>query len=280
MPCNVLHLRPRQTSRRAARASGATNQAEERGRTSTSPAAYRSRPGAGRAHGDGWASEPAFGQAPLVIEGRSGRAAVRVATASTLLAAVAGVVDLWAVTSLGGPFASVVTGNLVILGGAAGRGDETGLWPPVVAVGGFALGVAVWSFTWRRRPDALGWPLAAELSVLVALAVAWPLAGAAPPRGVALLLLGAAALAMGGQSSTALRLGESTTYMTGTLTGGVVALVTGGPRARVAALRQLVALFVGAAGAALLHGVVSPAVPALAVALLILALATLGRPNQ
>ncbi|MEJ2864901.1 DUF1275 family protein [Actinomycetospora flava] len=201
----------------------------------------------------------------------AGRAASRVATASTLLAAASGVVDLWAVTSLGGPFAGVVTGNLVTVGGAAGRGDATALWPPLVAVLGFAAGVAVWSFAWRRRTQAVGWPLGAELAVLAALAVGWVLA--AP----ALVLLAGAAVAMGGQSSIALRLGESTTYLTGTLTGAVAALVTGGPRGPVAALKQLAAVVVGAAAAALLLALLRSAVPVLAIVLVVVALVVLGR---
>ncbi len=211
-----------------------------------------------------------------MTESRTGRSAGRVATGSTLLALASGVVDLWAVTSLGGPFASVVTGNLVVAGGAVGRGDATAVWPPLIAVLGFALGVATWSFAWRRRPSAVAGPLAAELVVLVALSVVWVRSSAVLPPGVLLILVGAAALAMGAQSSTALRLGESTTYLTGTLTGGVVALVVGGPRARVAALRQLAAVAVGAAAAALLLGIARPWVPVLAVVLLVAALVALG----
>ncbi|MDD7937758.1 DUF1275 family protein [Actinomycetospora lutea] len=200
------------------------------------------------------------------------RAAIRVATASTLLAAASGVVDLWAVTSLGGPFAGVVTGNLVTVGGAAGRGDAGALWPPLVAVLGFAAGVAVWSSAWRRRPDAVGAPLAVELVVLGALAVAWVF------RGVpTLVLLAVAAATMGGQSSVALRLGESTTYLTGTLTGAMAALVTGGARGRVVALKQLAAVVAGAAGAAVLLGVLPGAVPVLAGVLVVGALVVLGR---
>ncbi|HWN27795.1 MAG TPA: hypothetical protein VNP37_12580 [Actinomycetospora sp.] len=66
-------------------------------------------------------------------EGVSGRGTGRVAAAATLLAAVSGVVDLWAVTSLGGPFAGVVTGNLVTLGGrpgAATRPRRGRRWSP------------------------------------------------------------------------------------------------------------------------------------------------------
>lgn len=206
----------------------------------------------------------------------AGRAAVRVATATTLLAAASGVVDLWAVTSLGGPFASVVTGNLVTAGGAAGRGDAGTLWPLLVAVLAFAVGVAVWSFAWRRRPEAVGAPLATELVVLAALAVAWVVPGVP-----GLVLLAVAAGAMGGQSSIALRLGESTTYLTGTLTGAMAALVTGwrrpGPRARVLALKQLAAVVAGAAAAAVVLGVLPGAVPVLAAVLVAGALVVLGR---
>jgi uncharacterized membrane protein YoaK (UPF0700 family) len=207
-----------------------------------------------------------------VTELVAGRAAIRTATASTLLAAASGVVDLWAVTSLGGPFAGVVTGNLVTVGGAAGRADASAFWPPLVAVLGFAAGVALWALAWRRRPDAVGAPLVAELVVLGALAVAW-----AVPGVPTLVLLAVAAAAMGGQSSTALRLGESTTYLTGTLTGAVVALVTGGARGRVVALKQLAAVVAGAAVAAVVLGVLAGAVPVLAVVLVAGALVVLGR---
>jgi len=207
-----------------------------------------------------------------VTEQVAGRAASRGATASTLLAAASGVVDLWAVTSLGGPFAGVVTGNLVTVGGAAGRADATALWPPLVAVLGFALGVAVWSFLWRRRAQAVGWPLGVELAALVALAVGWALPGTPT-----LVLLAGAALAMGGQSSVALRLGESTTYLTGTLTGAVAALAIGGPRGRVAALKQLAALVAGAAAAAVTLGLLRTAVPVLAIVRVLVALVVLGR---
>lgn len=61
-----------------------------------------------------------------MTESRTGRPADRIATGSTLLALASGVVDLWAMTSLGGPVAGVVPGNLVVAGGAVGRGDATG----------------------------------------------------------------------------------------------------------------------------------------------------------
>lgn len=87
-----------------------------------------------------------------------------------LMAACAGVVDLWALTSFGA-FAGVITGNLVTAGGAAGSLRLGELLAPLVAVAGFGLGVAAWSAFLRR--SVLG-ALIAELVVLVALAVAWP----------------------------------------------------------------------------------------------------------
>ncbi|TCK21563.1 DUF1275 family protein [Pseudonocardia endophytica] len=173
-----------------------------------------------------------------------------------LMAACAGVVDLWAVTSLGGAFAGVVTGNLVTVGRALGLLDVRDLVAPAVAVVGFAVGVGVWSFARRRRAPVLVL-LASELVLLVALAVAWPLDAPAP------VLLAVASIAMGGQSSIALDLGESTTYLTGTLTGAVAALVVDG-RGRWSAVRQLGALVLGATTAAALLGTVPWAVPLLA----------------
>lgn len=177
-----------------------------------------------------------------------------------LLAACAGVVDVWAVVALGGAFAGVVTGNLVTAGHAVAVADSVELLPPAVAVAGFVAGVGLWSLH-RRRRDAVSAPLLAELVVLVALAVAWLLAPAAT-----LPLLAGAAVAMGGQSSVARLLGESTTYMTGTLTGAVADLVTGDGR-RWSALRQLGALVLGAVAGGLLLEHLRPAVPAVAVLL-------------
>ncbi|WP_161992341.1 DUF1275 family protein [Pseudonocardia sp. EV170527-09] len=177
-----------------------------------------------------------------------------------LLAACAGVVDVWAVVALGGAFAGVVTGNLVTAGHAVAVADPVELLPPAVAVAGFVAGVGLWSLH-RRWRDAVSAPLLAELVVLVALAVAWLLAPAAT-----LPLLAGAAVAMGGQSSVARLLGESTTYMTGTLTGAVADLVTGDGR-RWSALRQLGALVLGAVAGGLLLEHLRPAVPAVAVLL-------------
>ena len=175
-----------------------------------------------------------------------------------LLAACAGVVDVWAVVALGGAFAGVVTGNLVTAGYALAVAEPARLLPPAVAVAGFVVGVALWSLLRRRWPTAVSVPLVAELVVLVVLAVAWPLA-----PGATLPLLAGAALAMGGQSSVAQLLGQSTTYMTGTLTGAVSDLATGDGR-RWPALRQLAAIVLGAVAGGLALAHLPAVVPALA----------------
>lgn len=123
---------------------------------------------------------------------------------------------------------------------------------------GFVVGVALWSLLRRRWPTAVSVPLVAELVVLVVLAVAWPLA-----PGASLPLLAGAALAMGGQSSVAQLLGQSTTYMTGTLTGAVSDLATGDGR-RWPALRQLGAIVLGAVAGGLALAPLPAVVPALA----------------
>lgn len=178
------------------------------------------------------------------MTGRGRRDGSRVAQAA--LAACTGATDLLAVATLGGVFASVVTGNLVTIGYDAGRGDLSALLVPVVAVAAYAIGVALCLWVWRGRPYAVVQQLVAELALLVGVAAGWLATGGQPGRTSGMALLAAAALAMGAQSATSLRLHASTTYLTGTLTGAVHDLVTGIPVRRIAAIRQLVALVVGA----------------------------------
>jgi uncharacterized membrane protein YoaK (UPF0700 family) len=137
-------------------------------------------------------------------------------------------------------------------------------------VAGFVVGVALWSLLRRRWPTAVSVPLVAELVVLVVLAVAWPLA-----PGASLPLLAGAALAMGGQSSVAQLLGQSTTYMTGTLTGAVSDLATGDGR-RWPALRQLAAIVLGAVAGGLALAHLPAVVPALAALLAAAAVGAVG----
>lgn len=194
-------------------------------------------------------------------------------TMAVLLATCAGAVDLWAITSLGGTYAGVATGNLVSVGGAGGEGALALLGPPALAVSGFALGVATWSFVWRHRPAAVAVPLVGELVVLTAAAVVWIATGAYPSATLALVVLALTAVAMGGQSAVALRLGEATTYMTGTLTIAIAAAASGRGPSRLLVLRQLLALVLGALAASLLLAHARWATPLPALIVLVAALA-------
>lgn len=182
--------------------------------------------------------------------------------ASVALAATSGAVDMLALADLGGAFASVVTGNLVTTGFGLGTADLNRIVPSAVAVGAFGIGVVAVTFVWRR--SLLG-PLAAELVLLLGVLAGWLATGTHPATPVALVLLALAALAMGGQSVAALRLGAATTYLTGALTNALHDLVSGKAGGRRAAARQLLALVLGALAAAALRGVARWAVPILPV---------------
>ncbi|GLW67139.1 hypothetical protein Arub01_53820 [Actinomadura rubrobrunea] len=162
------------------------------------------------------------------------------------LAACAGAVDLLAFAGLGGVFAGVVTGNLVVAGAGIGTGGFGKIGSAVLATAGFTAGLVAWSRLWRRRPRAILGQLAAEFAVLAVVAGGWLAARGRPGPVAAQLLLVLLATAMGGQSITALRLHSVTTYMTGMITGALHDLVTGRSADPLAALRQIAALVAGA----------------------------------
>jgi uncharacterized membrane protein YoaK (UPF0700 family) len=150
-----------------------------------------------------------------------------------LLAVATGATDATTFERLGHIFASVITGNLVLLGIGAARGDGRLALLSGVGLTGYALGVLVAAP--RGEPAGTGavWPagatlaLSADLACLVVFAVGWELAGGHPGETAAALLLAAAAAAMGMQSTAVRRLGElSTTYLTSTLTGLLEAFVS------------------------------------------------------
>jgi uncharacterized membrane protein YoaK (UPF0700 family) len=148
-----------------------------------------------------------------------------------LLGLLTGVCDATTFVRLGHVFASVVTGNLVVLGVSAVRGDRTDLVSAVCAVGGYALGAFAAAPTGRTVAQHQGhsdesgtWPaattarLAAEAGLLVVFAVAWELEPH-PGRWLRLGLLVLLACAMGVQTVAVRPLGSvSTTYLTGTFT--------------------------------------------------------------
>jgi uncharacterized membrane protein YoaK (UPF0700 family) len=181
-----------------------------------------------------------------------------------LLTLTTGAVDAASFLALGNVFSSVITGNLVLLGLAAGTGRAELAVHSGVALAGYMAGVAAGAPLAARRHDAAGtWPpsvtvtLGVELVILVAFSVGWELAGTHPAGGVQLALVAVLAAAMGMQSAAVRRLGQmSTTYLTSTLTALVAGLVTRSkPDGMGRSLGVLAAIIIGAiAGSLILEG--------------------------
>jgi uncharacterized membrane protein YoaK (UPF0700 family) len=163
-----------------------------------------------------------------------------------------GAVDAVSFLHLGKVFSSVITGNMALLGVAAGSRNPALAVSGGVALAGYAIGVLAGGLI-ARTPVAGQpvWParvtvaLAVELGVLVAFAAGW-LAAAGHPAGVAQqALLSVAAAAMGMQSAAVRRLGQlSTTYLTSTLTGVVVSLALRKPPGEPSRTSGILAAFV------------------------------------
>lgn len=145
-----------------------------------------------------------------------------------LLTLVTGSIDAIGFTRLGGVFTSVMTGNMVLLGVAGGKGDVSLGLHTGIAFLGFVAG----SFVGARiaghaeKDDGL-WPrpilmaLALELVVLFVFAAWWEIASGSPSGTTEYWMLCVNAIALGVQSAAVLRFGISglsTTYLTGTLT--------------------------------------------------------------
>jgi uncharacterized membrane protein YoaK (UPF0700 family) len=173
-----------------------------------------------------------------------------------------GALDVLTLMHLGAVFASVMTGNLALMGLGVARTDSSALTHTSVAVLSYVIGVAVGSrITGVRHPDHPAWPprvtvaLGVQFIVLCALAVGWVLTRADPAGGVQIALLAAAAGSMGIQSAAMRGLGAAvaTTYLTGTLTSLIEGWM-GAPKRRSdsAGIASLVAAVVGAACGGLL----------------------------
>lgn len=146
----------------------------------------------------------------------------------SLLAAAAGSLDVFCVAQLGGPFASVITGNLVQIGRGVTAPDTALAVNAAVAVAAYAVGVALATMVLRGRP--VGWYrpasvlASAEVVALAAILAGWLGTSGEPPAVTTGVLLGLAGSAMGAQSVLTLSTGRrraSTTYLTGTLTAVV-----------------------------------------------------------
>ncbi|HET7328535.1 MAG TPA: YoaK family protein [Nocardioidaceae bacterium] len=205
---------------------------------------------------------------------------------TVLLTVATGAMDAICFLELGDVFASVMTGNVVLLGLAAGNADGALAVHTGVALASFGVATLLGSLTAGRHRAPSGrrvWParttaaFAVEATALSVFLLLWILRGPEIAGAEELVLLALAAFAMGTQSAVVNQLdvpGGSTTYITGTLTrllsGTITRLVTGGQGGWVErwAAARLAALIAGAAGAALLVATASSMAPVLPLALL------------
>ncbi|CAM5246323.1 DUF1275 family protein [Streptomyces xanthochromogenes] len=185
-----------------------------------------------------------------------------------VLSAASGATDAFAFLCLGKVFAGVMTGNLVLVGASVGAGDRDAVPRAVVALAGYALGAAGAALAAARLAPRL--LLTAQTVLLAFAAAAWGL-GSGRSLGPQLVLLFAAALAMGVQARA---WGTPTTYFTGTFTNlaGRLAKREAENADRWVAGR-LAAVVAGAALTSLLVWSCSPAAGAGAVALCVAAFA-------
>lgn len=179
-----------------------------------------------------------------------------------LLTAASGAVDAISFLGLGAVFTAVMTGNMVFLGLALGRGAFGSAARSAASIPGYAVGVAVGTRL-TRSPARAVWPrvvtrtLQVEFAVEVLLLIGWISVGGRPGYGIDIALIMLSAVAMGMQSA-AVRILDvpslSTTYLTGTLTWLVTQLATHPSRLRQCGVQgaAIVALVSGATLAAVL----------------------------
>ena len=188
-----------------------------------------------------------------------------------LLTVTTGAVDAASFLALGNVFGSVITGNLVLLGVAAGAARPDLAVHSGVALAGYVAGVAIGApIAVHAGGHGRIWPprvtvtLVVELGILCAFSVAWELAGGAPRGGLQFALVAVLAAAMGLQAAAVRRLGQmSSTYLTSTLTGLVAGLVTGSkPDGMARSLGVLAAIVAGAAVASMIVKTVPVWLPA------------------
>src|ERR1700722_12549097 len=213
-----------------------------------------------------------------------------------------GAADLASSPRRGGVFTSVMTGNIVLGGLAAGRGSLSLASHTAVSIAGYIAGVAggTWVAHGVKDRSASGsalasasgegvlpvhviWVLLAELTLLAGFTVGWEVCGAAPAGWAQFALLATLAAAMGMQSSAVKDMGlteVSTTYLTGTLTGLVSSLVSPGQDTPHGLRRfgVLIGLAAGASLCGLLVATAAAGVPALPLAALITTIALASVP--
>jgi uncharacterized membrane protein YoaK (UPF0700 family) len=151
-----------------------------------------------------------------------------------ILTLCTGALDAVCFLRLGKVFSSVITGNLALLGIAAGEKNGGLAANGGLALAGYAAGVALGTaFAGTAERGQPVWPrrvtvtLAVELGILAVFSVGWLVSGSHRGTATRMVLLVLAATAMGVRTAAVRRLGQmSTTYLTSTLTGLAAALAT------------------------------------------------------
>lgn len=225
--------------------------------------------------------------------GEAARKAIRIRDRLVIvLALTTGALDAVTFLRLGRVFSSVITGNLALLGVAAGKQDGGLAENAGLALAGYVLGVlcggaltgtaAEGQPVWPRRVTVA---LAAELLLLAGFSGGWLTLGGRPSGGPRLVLLAVAAAAMGAQSTAVRGLGQmSTTYLTSTLTGLLEALAVrrwpSAWRRSTGILLAFVAGAVGGSAAALRAPALVPAAIMVPIALVVVGSLTTGLRSQ
>lgn len=197
-----------------------------------------------------------------------------------MLAFASGATDIASFTRLGGVFASVMTGNLILLGLAIARSSGVLAAHTAVAFGGYIAGAATGTVVGERSGSqeepwsaAVTACLAIELASFAVFMTGWELADARPAGAWQLCLLAVGALAMGLQSAAMrnVRAPLPTTYLTSTLIGVVEEIVKSGRRGNgiSVSVSVLVAALAGAAAGGGVLAVAPAALPVLPVGALI-----------
>ena len=208
-------------------------------------------------------------------------------TVLVLLSLTTGATDAISYTRLGNVFASVMTGNMVLLGVSAGRRETTLAAYAGVSFAAYIAGAALGARLCGEQPSMRRWQerartaLTIELVLFAGLTIAWELASAHPRGNAQLIILPMAVVAMAVQASLARSMPQeapSTTYMTGTLIAGVASLMMGSPlKQQQRRIGAVVGLIIGAGLATALVEEAPRSSPLLVMALLVSALAVSTR---
>jgi uncharacterized membrane protein YoaK (UPF0700 family) len=199
-----------------------------------------------------------------------------------VLTLATGATDAIGFISLGGVFTSVMTGNMVLLGVSAGRGDGAlalhtgaafvgyiaGSWLGARIAGHAVASQPVW-------PSSISTALVAELTLLAVFGIWWEVAGGHPSGHATYALIAVNAVALGIQSGAVIRFGVnglSTTYLTGTLTHVVASFTRRQLSVSIRSVAILAALVGGAGLGAVLTVEVPRAAPAVPIGVVIVVL--------